>query len=266
MPKKTKCDHTIFDGLFTECDDKWNCGNCTTDMQYKWPVPSDGKIMIQTNFKNPQNPGAADAWGTFITIKLYDENDNLITAVLEDISSQHIVGHTGKYGYQTIELDFSKINIDCGYFKIETTNGDELCTQLFRKEDCNQLIEIEGNYSDIDCWNNYYDVSKYGYVGTSNFKYSNKIYLKGSIKIDTLNAIDRNVNETLRFLPSELIAPYMAKYLTYKILNSKSITIGDELWYDSGNVLKVRDKSNMFLPSLIFNNEGCGENGGCVVN
>jgi hypothetical protein len=169
-----------------------------------------------------------------------------------------MVGHTGKYGFQTIEIDGSLITQDCFYFKIEY--GDqEICTQHVRKPECDNSIEIEGIYDDYDCWNNYYKESKFGFFGSENFEYSNKMYLNGSVKYFGSSISESSIIDTLRFESSELVAAFQSRYIIYKILKAKTIIIEGEEWANKkSNVITVRERSSMFLPILEFENEFCG--------
>lgn len=264
LPEKTLCDHTIIDGLFVDCGNQWNCNLlCALDKPYYINMPTNGKIMLQTNFNTSKNP--VEVWGSQIKIELYDQNDVFITDDHTTFSSRYMVGYTGKYGFQNIEIDASQITLNCFYFKIKF-NVEEVCTQLFKKAECDDIIEIESTYSDYDCWNNYYKPSSYGFTGTSNFAYSNKIYLKGKYKYFGTSVSEDKLTEIIRFYPSELISPYMAKYLSFKILKAKKSIINGEYWDNKSNNLTPRDRSSMFFNILEFERSSCGVNNSCKSN
>jgi hypothetical protein len=255
LPEKTACDNTVIDGLFTECGNQWNCNKlCHLDHDYFTLLPDDGKIMMQFNFNTPKNP--TQGWGSIINIEMYDSNNTLISSDHTDFASRWMVGHSGKYGFQNIEIDGSKISQDCFYFKI--TYGDvEICTHHFKKVECDNVVELESYHKDYDCWNNYYKPSSFGFNGSANFSYSNKIYLSGSYKYYGNNISDGIVTETVRFYPSELMAPYIVKYLSNKILNAKYVIIDGQEYKNKANTINAREKSSMFFPILEFERTSC---------
>ncbi len=262
LPEKTLCDHTIVDGLFTDCGSQWNCNKlCHLDHDYFTLLPKDGKMMLQFNFNTPKNP--TQGWGSVINIEMYDNNNALISSDHTTFASRWMVGHSGKYGFQNIEIDGSKISNDCFYFKI--TFGDiEICTHHFKNVECDNVVEIESYHKDYDCWNNYYKPSSFGFVGSDNFAYSNKVYLSGSYKYYGTTITNSEVTQIVRFYPSELIAPYMVKYLSHKILNAKYAIIEGNEYTNKANTITPRERSSMFFPILEFETKNCGtSNSGC---
>lgn len=255
LPIKQTCDDTVIDGFFVECGDQFNCTKmCTTDKLSFIDMPFDGKLMFQTNF----NIKTDKLWGVDIIIKLYDLGNNLISDEHTSFASKWVIGKSTKGGYQTIEIDFSLVPIICGYFEISF--GDiTFCTEYFRKEDCASFVEIEGIVNGTDCWNNYYGLTQTSFTGT-NFAYSNKIYLKGMTKLFSVS----NTNlETLRFYPSELVGPFIAKYITNKILRQSKVSINGDIWSTKDTTLTVREKSSMFFPVIEFERKVCDTSFGC---
>ena len=253
LPLKTACNGTVIDGLFALCGNLWNCNKkCATDINYYFPVPEDGKIQFQTNFSLSTD----SVLGTDIEIKLYDLNDNEIEADWNDYVSRWVVGQ----GYQTIEIDFAEVPIDCGSFKISVGEG-VVCTEQFKKRPCSCLVEIEGIVSDKDCWNNYYGTSQV-FTGT-NFAYSNRIYLEGNAKYFGTNTTTKGMVEVLRFIPTALIAPYMQRYIAHKILKSKQVIINGETWNTKDTQMTPRERSSMFWPIMEFERKVCSDNTGC---
>lgn len=262
LPEKTLCDHTIVDGLFTDCGSQWNCNKlCHLDHDYFTLLPKDGKMMLQFNFNTPKNPN--QGWGSVINIEMYDNNNALISSDHTTFSSRWMVGHSSKYGFQNIEIDGSKISNDCFYFKI--TFGDiEICTQHFKNVGCDNVVELESYHKDYDCWNNYYKPSSFGFIGSDNFAYSNKVYLSGSYKYYGTTITNSEVTQIVRFYPSELIAPYMVKYLSHKILNAKYAIIEGNEYTNKANTITPRERSSMFFPILEFETKNCDtSNSGC---
>jgi hypothetical protein len=253
LPEKTLCDHTIVDGIFTECDNQWNCNLGCLDHPYFILIPQNGKIILQTNFNTPKNP--SQTWGNEITIEMYDTNNQLLSSDHTTFASRWMVGHSGKYGFQNIEIDGSLIQDLCFYFKI-TFEDVEICTHHFKIAECN-VVEIESYHKEYDCWNNYYKPSSFGFTGNANFAYSNRLYLKGMFKYFSSSVSNSVVTETVRFIPSELISPPIARYISNKILTAKSVLIEDKYWDNKDNVLNSRERSSMFWPILEFENESC---------
>ncbi len=264
LPEKTLCDHTIVDGIFTECDNQWNCNKmCQLDHDYFINIPSNGNFMLQTNFNTTKNP--TQGWGDIINAKLFTLDGTMISADHTEFSSHYMVGHTGKYGFQNIELSgslISQLGVYCFYIQIEYQDIT-ICTHHFRIAECNDIVELESYCSEYDCWNNYYKPSSYGFVGSSNFAYSNKIYLKGKYKYFGSNVNTERVIENIRLYPGELIAPFMERYISHKILKSKKVIIDGELWDNKDNVLTPRERSSMFFPILEFEKESCTSSNKC---
>lgn len=260
LPKKVTCDNTTIDGLFTECGAQWNCSRaCSSDRQYFFPVPADGLMMFQTNFYHPAMPDASKAWGTWITITLYDVDDNIVEADHTVFASRWVVGHSGKIPFQNIEIDFSLVAVECGYFKI-SSGGTDICTHHFHKEDCTQLVELESVYNaKADCWGNYYGIAEAGFIGSDNFAYTNKIWLAASTKYFGVN----DDKEILRLTPKALIPPYMERYISMKVLKSKSIYVDGDLWRNVDNIFTPREKSTMFWPIIQFERPICSDVSGC---
>lgn len=257
LPIKTACNNTVIDGYFVECDHQFNCSaKCNTDQNSYIMVPPDGTLVFQTNYKLP----VTAEWGTDIQIELYDLQGNAIGELQhDDFSALYVVGNDGRVGYQTIEIDFSLVPIDCGYFRIYTED-QEVCTEYFKKEDCITLIEFSSNVKEFDCWNNYYGLSKGAYTGTD-FVYVNRIFLAGTIKLFSLsNATNTQI---LRFTPSQLVGPFIAKYLNAKILSQKTIVINGEEWKSRDTTLTVRERSQMFWPIMEFERKVCSDNTTC---
>lgn len=263
LPAISSCNNTIVNGLFTDCDKQWNCNpNCPNDLPYYWPIPLEGgKIMLQTNFNTPQNPDNTDAWGSYITLKLFDGNNNQVTGDHGTFASQHVVGHDGEFGYQTVEIDFDKVPVNCGYFQICVDGEDPICTHHFKKvkDDC--LVCLE-SIETKDCFNNYYGQSQAGFVGTSNFKYTNKIYLKGHFMPygNSTSLETGEVTKRLRFYPKiDLLPPYMMDYLQFKILASDQVIINGETWDNLDSSYTPRQFMTMFKPVIEWSQVLCSK-------
>lgn len=257
LPKKGLCDNTVNEGIFVNCGEQWNCTlKCIGDSPYFIPVPSDGTFMIQTNF-NPQ--GATGGFGDWIDVVLIDSNGNEVEVAFDDFVVKHITGKSKKHHYQTFEVDVSGIEIDCFGFKI-IADDQEICTQYYKKENCKELVEIEGVFTGFDCWNNYYGSPVGPFTGT-NFNYSNKIYIKGLFKYfgGNVEIDDQNIKEFYRVHPSEKIAPFMMKYILNKVLASKNVKVNGVNFKNegSGNYNPINNGSTMFFPILEFYDD-CG--------
>ena len=252
LPKKVSCDKTIVDGIFTACGESW-CKICNGDQKYYVPVPENAKIMLQTNFNKFDN---STGWGDWINIAVLDKNGDELE--IEDFISRKITGRSKKHSYQTVEIDISKIPETCFSFKITATGEDPLCTQIFKKENCQNLVEIESVFNDYDCWNNYYG-QPVGTFSGDNFQYSNKLYLKGLIKLYSTGPTE----EILRFIPGETVAPFMAKYITNKWLNAKTIKLNGTTYKNTDSKLTAREITNMFWPVLEFKNPTCKTSSKC---
>ncbi len=250
LPVKKLCDNTVPDGLLSECDKLWNCSPvCAGDTPYFIPVPEDGTFMLQTNFNG------SGEWGSWINIVLTDHMGTVINSLSEnDFGVRWMTGRSKKHSYQTIEIDVSAIDMDCFGFKITSTSGHEVCTQIYRKEKCSNLVEVEGLMSGHDCWNNYYGDPVGAYTGTS-FKYSNKIYLKGMAKYygGSTDLDDDVIKEYTRVHPSEKIAPFMMRYLFNKILSTEKVKVnGAEYRNDGSGTFNPVGSGTMFFPIMEF--------------
>ena len=264
LPEKTLCDNSVVDGLLVECGGQWNCNKlCGLDKDYFVILPQDAAVMIQTNFNTPKNP--TSGWGDAITIKMYNTAGVLISDVHTAFASRYMVGHTGKYGFQNIEISgalVAGLGVSCFYFEIQF--GDTtICTQHFKLEDCISSVSLESTYSEYDCWNNYYKPSSFGFVGSGNFAYSNKVYLNGKYKYFGSNVTDDGIVENIRFYPSELIAPFMERYISHKLLKAKQVIIEGEYYDNKANVLTPRERSSMFFPILEFEKTACNSSNKC---
>jgi len=250
LPKKVDCNKTITDGLLSDCDNIWGCGLCQSDQEYYIPILEDEKIMIQSNFNNQSG-----AWGTWIDIYYVSTSGNE-TIVPEAAKIRKIIATSKKHAYQTIEIAVSEIPLTCFQFKIKSTGNDDVCTQYFKKESCFNLVSFEGIYKDYDCWNNYYG-NPYGDYTGDLFIYSNKIWLKGSLKVYNIGVDE----EIIRFTPSELVPPFMMKYISHKIMGAKTVNVDGESMIPVENVISAREKSNMFWPILEFTKNVCAGSG-----
>ncbi len=257
LPVKKRCDNTVVDGVLTDCDTLWNCNLlCTGDTPYFIPVPADGTFMIQTNFNG------SGSWGSWIHIKLVDVNGDELGYDHTDFGIKWITGKSKKHNYQTIEINVANIEPDCFGFKIYTTSGDEVCTQMYKKEMCHRLVALEGLYTGFDCWNNYYGDPVGAFAGTA-FKYSNKIYLKGMVKYygGSADIEDEKIKEFTRVHPSEKIAPFMMKYLLNKVLAAEKVKAdGDEYLNDGSGSFNPVGVGSMFFPIMEFYTE-CSNGG-----
>jgi hypothetical protein len=265
LPPKVICNNTVVDGLFVNCGFQWNCNRfCATDTPYFVPVPFDGKFMLQTNFYHENN---STGWGDWIHIRLTDEKGEDIDPAITHLNfaSQYMTGSTGSYSYQTIEINVSNITPKCFGFRIFTNEGDEICTQIFKKETCEELVTIEGAPGTYDCFNNYYGWPVGASSGTGPFLYSNKVYLNGMSKYYGGNVeIESNrVREYVRFYPSAKIAPFMMKYLLAKVLSAETVYLNEnELENNGGGKYAPLEGGTMFFPLLEFETE-CTNAGIC---
>lgn len=265
LPKKTACDNTMNEGIFSDCGEQWNCARlCGPDSPYFIPVPADGKIMLQTNFNRSNN---STGWGEWINISLTDERGNEIAGIdALDYASRHLTARSTKHAYQTIEIDISLIPDEYQCFGFKITDGvSTVCTQIYKKqaEGCANLVEIEGVFTKFDCWNNYYGSPVGDYSG-DNFSYSNKIYLKGIFRYygGNTDLKENIIKEYFRFYPDERIAPFMMKYILNKILAAQTVII-DSVEYKnegSGTFNPTGTGSSMFLPIMEFYSQ-CGSSG-----
>lgn len=246
LPKKVDCNKTVIDGLLSDCNNIWGCGLCQSDQEYFIPIPDDEKIQLQTNYNNQSGE-----WGTWINI-YYVNTAGTETIMPGNAIIKKITGNSKKHAYQTIEIDISKIPLTCFQLKIKSTGNDDVCTQYFKKENCINLISFEGIYKDFDCWNNYYG-NPYGDYTGDLFKYSNKIWLKGSLKVYNISADE----EIIRFTPLELIPPFMMKYISHKIMGAQNVYVDGEMMKPIESNITARDKSNMFWPILEFSKSIC---------
>ena len=259
LPEKTACDNTTIDGILTPCDDIWNCNLlCGNDRQYFIPLVE--KFMIQTNFNTGKNP--TSGWGTSVTAEMYSSDGTLISSNVADFASRYMVGHNGKYSFQNIELDPALIDVDCFYLKIHP-GPPETYTQKIKKVECKEYGCLEAVYDTYDCCGNYYKPSGYGYVGTSNFAYSNRICLVGSFKYFGSNVTQDSITELVRFYSGDLLPPFMERYISYKLLKSKYIIFNGEVFNNKAQNLTPRERSNMFLPILEFEREVCSSKNSC---
>ncbi len=257
LPEKLPCDQTVQDGFFYP--EEWNCSRpCKGDREYFWPVPADGKMMFQTRF-NIQSAGSG-GWDSEITIELFDINDVSRGWGTEQLLSRYVVGGS-KYGfYQTVEVDFAKVSelTTCGYFVI-TYGEDSYTTQYFRIEpDCKCLVELEGTYTDLDCWNNYYGISTSEFNGSENFAFSNKIYVGGTSKFFGVSAASGVLTENQRVTIAPLIPPYMMRYISFIILSGKKLLINGDEFTAKDQVFTPRENMSMFYPIIDASRKACG--------
>jgi hypothetical protein len=260
IPELQSCNLTIADGLLYPVE--WNCNKpCDTDREYYWPVPSDGKVMIQTRFNIPA--GAA-GWDTEITIELFDQTGNSQGWGTESLLDRFVIGRSEYGAYQTAEIDFSKIAelTTCGYFVI-TYGEDTYTTQMFRIEnDCKCLVELEGIYTGVDCFNQYYGISNGIWSGSDNFNFSNKIYVQGSSKYF---GITLPSTENRRVIVAPVIPPYMMRYLAMVILKAKNVMVNNEEWNSKDQTFAPRDKTSMFAPVIEVERKIClGADSACA--
>ena len=252
LPTKLPCDQTTRDGLFYPAE--WNCNRpCNGDQVYFWPLPNTGSIMLQTRF----NTMDTDEWGSEVTITLYDLEDNAITA---DYVNRWVVG-SSKYGkYQTVEINLAQLaNLTtCGYFVINYDSID-YTTQMFKIEpDCRCMVELEGIYTDLDCWNNYYGISTGPYTGDENFAYSNKIYVLGTAKDFGTSKQGAKVVENQRVWVAPAIPPYMMRQLSFVVLNAKTVEVNGSSFKPKDQTFTPREKTSMFAPIIDLYRDQCG--------
>lgn len=249
LPKKLTCNNTVVDGLFSDCEEIWNCNlKYPGDVPYFIPIPHNGKIMLQTNFWMQEDDSV---WGTWITIDLLDINGTVVKSAIE-YASRKITAKSLKNSYQIIEIDVTGIELDCFSFQIKT-GSYEICTQQFTKIlNCKDLITFEGLFSTYDCMNNYYGFPSGVYNGDY-FSYSNKIYLAGDFKFYGTENDDGVVNEIYRFTPSEKIPDFMMKYIMNKIISAKKVLINETEFKNTGNGnFTAVNLSKMFFPIMEF--------------
>lgn len=263
------CHELIIDGLFVECGNEWNCNlGCKGDCEYFTPLPEDGNIQLQLNLLDPgrKNP-TTNEW---LTVTLCDSNGNDVTSDISLFTSRWVHGYCKPNNFQTYEIDVAKIaamGITCFSFRFDAEQLDvPICTHTFKIEKCVDLIELEGIGINTDCWNNCYGLSETTFVGTENFAYSNKIYIKGGYKFYGVeNGDDGEITEYSRVYMHEKIPPYMMRYLMNKIISAPdAIIVNGEVWSGSNTKFSVLEGYSMFLNVLEFSRE-CenNKNGEC---
>ena len=274
---KVICFPQVNRGLLVDCNEEWNCNlPITGDQRYYNPIPTDGTIMLQTNFfddVSADRTNPSSGWGTWVFAEIKDTDGTVVETNLANIASQYVVGWTGKESYQTIELDASLILEDCFSVRLYTSDGQESCTQHFKKSTCDTLVTLEGVHTKYDCWSNWHAVGE-GFSGTSNFVYRNKVYIEADVKyygseVDVTDESDivtrSEVNEYYRVFPRKSIPPYLMKYIVNKIMNANSILVNSESYVNSGiSRTSPSEKTSMFLPVLEFRLPYCDIKNSCA--
>lgn len=233
LPRKLNCSNTIVDGILTNNP----CAtDCNFSSNYKIPVPSDGNFPIQVNYvdlvsADYQNPSTG--WGDWIDIgaKTIDGTDLGVTSVELGIKKNN--GFDGLSNYQTIDIDLSAVAATCFYFEL-AANESTVSTQLFQKEECSTLIELEAvnTNGQKDCWNGYYKESQ-TVVDGDEFIFTPKAYIRGSVRYGGANTLTKV--EAIEIRPTELIPDWYAKYIINRIFSGTQVKINGEI-YDTPDV------------------------------
>lgn len=222
LPKKVKCNPYNPDGLLTDCGEEYNCNaGCNTTPYY---IPAVDIFYIQTRFITSSTP----------TVSFLDIAGNTIVA-------NAVKNSLIQKGVQTYEIDPSMIPSECFQVKV-SYDGGEACSHFFKKPTCeDDYVSFESFYKKRDCIGQIYE----------NTFFSNKVFLKGTLKYYNSIIDDEGTTDIYRFYTSESIAPFMYRYIVNVILSGKKILINDGAYTLIGsNVAPL--KSGMFAPIFEF--------------
>lgn len=256
LPTKIDCNPTC-NTFVKDCEELNNCNLCKIDDCYFIPFSGSQTFDFQLRVIDEYNDNAeqpTSGWGDFVIATLCDKDGNSVEGDFTTFAPEYVVGFDGQHSYQTIRIDLGAAlalsPTDCFSFKFESFDSNNVSTQEFCSEpftkisDCKKLICLEGKYDKTDCCNNYYGeaVNNTAWVGTSNFKYSNKICVLGRLEKDDSTVeitefgtkrsrTERRYNSSLRL--AQKIPCYMQEHIA-NIFDAPSSCIDDVEYSNDG--------------------------------
>lgn len=248
IPKKENC--TDDGGLIVPCGEEYMCSVCCGELDlpyYMKFLPTD-TIQIQSrihDFYNNDRESPMSGFGTWIDAVIVDLSDNteLDISNYETVNGS-FVGWNGRNSYQIIELDGSLLpncwKIIYRVYDDESPQNEiqELCTQHFKNEDCEDTILIQGiRESGFDSEGNYYGLPEASF-GDPAYLYNNQIRIQANIKDGvpektTTTRQGRNVIKTIKYIRQVqmyAVPMYLIKYLENQILSAKNVRIDGKIY------------------------------------
>jgi hypothetical protein len=255
IPEKEICFEDP-NGLITICGNEYNCSECcdAVNLKYFIPFETTDTLMVQSkifDFYNADRENPLDGFGTWIEAVIVDLSDSSEQDIsVYEAASGSYVGWNGKNSYQVISLDGSLLP-DCFKILYRVYNNEspqeelqELCTQHFKKVDCQVTKLIQGIRTGFDSDGNYYGLPTASF-GDTPFEFNNQMRFEAEIRDavpdkTTRTVRNRNVIRTTKYLRRVdiyAVPMYIIKYLENVIIPSKYIKIdGDIYTAETGTV------------------------------
>lgn len=218
FPLKVNCSPTC--GLFLKgINDFYNCTYERPDYKYLNPYIDGDKLFFVTRFKDEYNSEPTNpliGWGQFMKAEIIDFSGAVVPAYADfsSFASRYLVGHSGSFSYQLIEIDTNLIQFDnfrvrFSAYNISNVLTEELYSEPFQKQvSCENLTLISSTYTGVDCCGNYYGLpaTDDGWVGNELFSFSNQLRIPAKLYRETGTvAYEKFNNNTTE---STFVTPY----------------------------------------------------------
>lgn len=251
-------------GLIVNCGSEYNCSDCCGDAFKRYMLFTETDIIqVQTkifDFYNDDITNPLAGFGEWIECVVVDLSDNSESDVSNYLGANgSFVGWNGKRSYQIVELDGSLLP-DCFKLKYTVYNSDspqtevqELCTQHYKKVECEGTILIQGIRDGYDCTGNYYNDAIASF-GDTPFKWNNQVRIEATIRDSvpektTIQRRGRNITRSTKYIQRVNlygVPMYLIKYLENHILAAPNVLIDGKLYTAESGVSETIDDTCIY--------------------
>lgn len=252
LPIKRDCSPTKTDWILQDCENVWCESKKSSDPEFTMSYEDGDIIHFQFQFddeynEDPENP--ISGWGSFVTARMICSGGSIALNEWDDFATG-MVGWNGTNSYQILAVDTSLITREeCKCWSIEvkswktTDEGDvvsqTICTERFGLKRCDDLVKVEGIYSEFDCFGNWYGQPEPVYLG-SLIQYSNALKWDGFLR-DSGYTVKKElyINKTKTVTSRQIwtltvrvpIPPFAKNTLYGQLLAGEKLLIDDEEYY-----------------------------------
>ncbi|MFM9143698.1 MAG: hypothetical protein ACKOPP_06850, partial [Bacteroidota bacterium] len=304
------CGLAVVNGGLIICDpsNSWNCNLCPNDLPYSNIVRISDDLFFQfqqIDNSNGQNPNGVFSYGwgyngypnTFVsgyirdccTGNIIEKSPGVNLEVMDVVGNVDFVGVYGTTNYQGVEswTNIQQISInmgnlvpylqaagtDCFYIEyIFDQQGSKysIFTEGFTLEHCQDTVLVEGDFTSIDCFDQYYGDNVVGIGNWSNFQYQYRI--KGVLEMQSLSISKEFVGNLQRTVSSQTSESYLLKTdrlplqivkMLGNLLSAPIVKVDGYEYIVDGDLTKNNDIGNQWFLEVPLKRINCSKTFGC---